>query len=204
MSAIPPPPVGPYEESAAERASAVAALREELTLSHALQAGRARRSRRSSLAALAAFGGATILVALSGARPSTRLKNRLWYRLLRKPSFTPPKPVFAFVWTPIYALSAYSGWRVWRASPSKARSAALALWGAQLTFNGAWSWLFFVLHRPRLALADIVGNFASLGAYTVAASRVDRPAAAMVAPYLGWLTVAGALNRGIVRKAQLV
>lgn len=75
---------------------------------------------------------------------------------------------------------------------------ALGLWGTQLAFNAAWSPLFFGQHLPRVALADLVLNQASLGAYAAYARKVDPTAAYLVAPYLGWLTFAGALNSGIV------
>jgi translocator protein len=130
-------------------------------------------------------------------------RNKAWYRLLRKPSFTPPDRVFGLVWPPLYALTAYSGYRVWRAPSSPGRTAALALWGAQLAFNGAWSVLFFGKHRPKAALVDLAANYVSLGGYALTAASVDRPAAALVAPYLGWLSFAGALNGSIASKKQL-
>jgi benzodiazapine receptor len=60
--------------------------------------------------------------------------------------------------------------------------------------------VFFGAHRPRLAMATLSANHASLGAYALAAAKVDKTAAWMVAPYLGWITFAGVLNASIVRK----
>jgi tryptophan-rich sensory protein len=77
---------------------------------------------------------------------------------------------------------------------------ALGLWGTQLAFNAAWSPLFFGQHWPRVALADLVLNHASLSAYAAYARKVDPTAAYLVAPYLGWLTFAGALNGSIVAR----
>lgn len=121
-----------------------------------------------------------------------------WYRLLRKPKLTPPDRVFALVWPVLYSLGALSAWRVALAPRSKERTAALGLWGAQIAFNAAWTPLFFGAHRPRLAMADLVANGAALGAYALTASKVDRGAAAMVLPYLGWVTFAGILNASII------
>lgn len=201
MSAIAPPAVGAEAEPTIAEDNA-----------HALEALSARRgpsahpprARAGGLLAALAFGAATALAATVGASVNMRKRNKAWYHLLRKPSFTPPDRVFGLVWTPLYALSAYSGFRVWQAPDSKARTTALALWGAQIAFNGAWSWIFFGKHRPRLALVDLAANYAALGGYTLAASKVDRPAAALMTPYLGWLSFAGALNAEIVRTPQIL
>jgi benzodiazapine receptor len=157
-----------------------------------------RRSRLSSTVALATFGGLTAAVAVVGARATT-LHVDDWYDGLRKPWFTPPKAVFGPVWSGLYVLSALSGWRVWRMPRSKQRTRALVLWGAQLALNAAWSPLFFGLRRPRSALADLALLGAAVAAFAVMARRVDRPAAYMTLPYLGWLGFAGALNEEIVR-----
>lgn len=174
-------------------------------------AGSARRAGRagpdgarprwlSSLGGLALFGAASAAAALAGGLVTSRKKNKAWYRTLRKPAFTPPDAVFGAVWPVLYSLGALSAWRVARAPASPARSVALGLWGTQLAFNAAWSPVFFGAHRPRLALATLGGNHASLAAYALAARKIDRTAAWMVVPYLGWVTFAGALNASIAKR----
>ncbi|CAN5116326.1 tryptophan-rich sensory protein [soil metagenome] len=121
-----------------------------------------------------------------------------WFRLLRKPTWQPPDRVFGPVWTALYATIAYSGYRIWKAPPSKQRSVALGLWATQLALNGAWTPLFFGARRPVLALGDIIALDAASLAYSIVASRVDKPAAGLVVPYLGWLGFATALNAKIV------
>jgi tryptophan-rich sensory protein len=207
MTAVAPPPVGSESEPSVttDNAAAVSALQAaHVELPVPQPAAQPRRTRGGAILAALVIGGATALAATIGAQVNKKKRNLAWYHLLRKPSYTPPDPVFGLVWTPLYALGAYSAFRVWQAPDSKERTAALALWGTQLAFNGAWSWLFFGKHRPRLALADLAGNYLSLGAYALAAAKVDRPAAALVTPQLGWLSFAGALNAGIVRRTQLV
>jgi tryptophan-rich sensory protein len=103
------------------------------------------------------------------------------------------------VWTVLYGVMSVSAWRVWNRPAGPARSWALLLWGAQLAFNAAWSPLFFGQHRKRAALADLLALGASLTAYTAVARKVDRPAAWMMAPYLGWVGFAGLLNEELVR-----
>jgi len=124
----------------------------------------------------------------------------LWFRALRKPKFQPPNYVFGPVWTVLYSAIAYAGYRIWRAPDSKQRSAALGLWAAQLILNGAWTPLFFGARKPRIALGDVIALDAAALAFTATAATVDKPAAAIIAPYLGWLGFATALNAKIVAK----
>jgi tryptophan-rich sensory protein len=95
---------------------------------------------------------------------------------------------------------AWSAWRVSGQPSSAARNRALALWAAQYGLNFAWSPLFFGARRPRLALVDLCLLFASLVGYTAAAARVDRAAAVVMAPYLGWVGFAGLLNAEVARR----
>lgn len=123
-----------------------------------------------------------------------------WFRSLRKPSYQPPSWLFGPVWSVLYGTIAYSGWRVWRAKPSRARTRSLALWAGQLALNGAWTPLFFGARRPGLALADIVALDVAAAAYAASAARVDRTAAIVFAPYLAWLGFATLLNGSITVK----
>ena len=159
----------------------------------------AGRSKPRSLLALAVFAGATVAVAAIGAR-ATRRGRGAWYRLLSKPAGQPPPQLFAPVWTTLYGLMALSAHRIFKAHPSRDRDRALRLWWGQLILNGAWSPLFFGAHRARLALVDLAGLTAAVGGYAHRASKVDRLAAWLMAPYLGWLGYAGWLNLGIVRR----
>lgn len=126
--------------------------------------------------------------------------GRMWFRTLRKAPTQPSDRVFGPVWTVLYGLIAYSGWRIWSAPYSRRRSRALALWAGQLALNGAWTPLFFGARRPVAALADIVALDAAAGACAATALRVDRPAALALAPYLAWLGFATYLNGAIVAR----
>ena len=155
-------------------------------------------ARTGSLLALAGFGLATAGAAWYGARYSRGNRDG-WYRDLRKPSFTPPDKVFPVAWTTLYALIAYSGWRVWSAAPSRQRDAALRLWISQLAANAQWSKLFFVQRRPTLALVDVFALEGSIIAYIAAAHKVDRAAAYAFVPYAAWVAFATVLNAEILR-----
>jgi len=163
----------------------------------------ARMARRSSGLGLLAFLGITAAAAAAGAR-STGKGGEIWYRLLRKPSFNPPPWVFGPVWTTLYGLMAVSAHRIWRKPSSPDRTRALAIWATQLGLNGIWSPLFFGKHRPRAALVDLIGLAAAIAAYIRAASKLDRAAGALMAPYLAWVGFAGVLNAEIVRRNRLL
>lgn len=153
---------------------------------------------KASLLALAGFGLATAGAAWYGARYSRGNRDG-WYRNLRKPSFTPPENLFPVAWTTLYALIAYSGWRVWRSAPSRERDNALRLWISQLAANAQWSELFFRDRRPTLALAEIFALEGSIIAYIAAAHKVDRGAAYAFFPYAAWVAFATVLNAEILR-----
>ncbi len=77
------------------------------------------------------------------------------------------------------------------------RRAALALFLAQPLFNALWSPLFFGLHRPGIALADLLLLWLALFATVAAFWKAHRVAGGMLLPYLAWVSFAGALNFAI-------
>ena len=123
-----------------------------------------------------------------------------WYPTLNKPGFTPPNAVFGPAWSLLYVLMAISAWRVWRRpGPGNARRTALGLWSLQLALNFAWSFLFFGLRAPAVALAEILVLVVALAATLVASWRVDRIAGLLLAPYLAWVGFATLLTFEIWR-----
>jgi translocator protein len=161
-----------------------------------------QRRRNDSLLALAGFALGTVAAAWFGSRYSPRKGSRedRWYRSLDKPIYNPPRSIFPIVWTTLYGLMAWSGWRVWRAEPSPYRSEALLIWTGQLAANAAWSKLFFGDQRPDHALVDVTVMRSLIASYIATAYKVDRPAAIAFVPYLGWVAFATHLNREIVRR----
>lgn len=155
--------------------------------------------RKSNLLALAGFGLATAGAAWYAARYSREGNRDSWYRDLDKPSFTPPDEAFPMVWTALYALIAWSGYRIWSAEPSRSRNAALRLWLSQLAANAKWAHLFFGRRRPALALADVVALEGTILSYISAAHKIDRAAAYAFVPYAAWVAFATVLNAEIIR-----
>ena len=94
-------------------------------------------------------GGALVGVLTGGG-------DSAWYLGLRKPAFNPPSWVFAPVWTALYAAMGIAAWRVWRRGGWRLQGRPLTFFVSQLALNWAWSFLFFTLQSPLLALADIV------------------------------------------------
>ena len=152
-----------------------------------------------SMLALAGFGFATAGAAWYGSRYSRNGSRDQWYRHLEKPSFTPPDQVFPIVWTSLYAMMAWSGWRIWSAAPSRERNRALRLWISQLAANSKWPKLFFGERRPVLALADVIALEVTIFSYIKAAHKVDRAAAHAFIPYAAWVAFAAVLNAEIAR-----
>jgi translocator protein len=138
----------------------------------------------------------TLLVAAS-ASVFTESNIAGWYAGLVKPSFNPPNWVFAPVWTALYVLMAVAAWRAWR--KAGIMSVALTLYFLQLTFNFAWSLIFFAQHQIAIALADIVVLLISVAATAISFFRADRWAGLMLLPYLAWISFATLLNYEIWR-----
>lgn len=123
-----------------------------------------------------------------------------WYPTLVKPVWTPPAWLFGPVWTLLYASMAVAAWIVWKESGGFGGArGALSLHLVQLAFNAAWSWLFFGLRRPGLAAIEIVVLWIAILATTVAFAGRSRIAAALMVPYLLWVTFASALTFAIWR-----
>ncbi|HXU28998.1 MAG TPA: TspO/MBR family protein [Thermoanaerobaculia bacterium] len=138
-----------------------------------------------ALVALAAFFGA-------------HFQPGPWFEGLAKPSWNPPNWVFGPVWTLLYLGMAVAGWLVWKRSGEHV-TPVLVVWFVQLGLNAAWSWLFFGLHRPPLALVDILALLACIVAFAILARRISPAASWLFVPYALWVSFATVLNATIWR-----
>ena len=83
----------------------------------------------------------------------------------------------------------------WEQAPDDgARIWLLALFLINAALNLAWSPLFFKLRRPDWALVELVFLWLSIVSLIVAVSAISTFAAALLAPYLAWVSFAGCLN----------
>jgi len=144
----------------------------------------------SQLAGLVAWLLAVFAAAAIGAVASVDAAS--FYAQLSKPSWAPPAWVFGPVWSTLYALMGVAAWLVWR-SPGP-RRVPLGLFGAQLVANALWSWLFFAWHRGALAAVEVLGLLLLIVATVAAFRRTSRLAAALLVPYLGWVSFAAVLT----------
>ncbi len=119
-----------------------------------------------------------------------------WYAALDKPSFNPPGYVFGPVWTMLYLLIGYAGWRIWRVAPW---SAAMALWAVQMALNFVWSPVFSTLHAVGMAVSVILLLLAAIFAFIASAWQEDRIASLLFVPYAAWVAFASMLNLAILR-----
>ena len=142
---------------------------------------------------LAGFVLACFAMASSGAV----FKPGDWYETLAKPWWRPPNWLFPIAWSVLYVCIAVSGWLVWKTSGFTGAGTALAVYGLQLLFNGAWSGVFFGLRRIDLAFAELVLLWLSIVATVVLFAPISLLAAELLLPYLVWVTFAGVLNLSI-------
>ncbi|MGI9484091.1 MAG: TspO/MBR family protein [Hyphomicrobiales bacterium] len=120
-----------------------------------------------------------------------------WYQTLQKPAFNPPDWLFGPVWAVLYLFMAIAGWRVWCREDDPGRKAALTAFAVQLFLNLLWSFLFFGLKNPGLALLEIFLLVVLIAVTTVLFWRIDRIAGALFLPYLAWVSYATLLNAAL-------
>lgn len=140
-----------------------------------------------------------ILLCVGTGGIASQWKPGPWHAALVKPAWNPPDAVFAPVWILLYVLMGVAAWLVWRSAGAPGRGTALALFLVQLALNGAWSWLFFGRHAIGAALVEIVFLWVAILATVLVFRRISRAAAALLAPYLAWVTFASALTFAIWR-----
>lgn len=140
-----------------------------------------------------------IVISLTAGMIGSRFMPGAWYESIAKPSWTPPDLVFGPVWTLLYILMGVAAWIVWRSGAETGRLAPLSVFIFQLALNALWSYIFFGLHKPGAAFAEILALWAMILATLVLFWRVRPAAGFLLIPYLAWVTFASALNYQIWR-----
>ena len=141
-----------------------------------------------------------IALSFGAAALGGRFRPGEWYFSLDKPAWTPPGWIFPPVWTALYAMMGVAAWLAWKERGWRGAAVPLALFVTQLLLNAAWSWFFFGLHRPGLALFDIGALWITILATIIAFWRVRPAAGALLVPYLAWVSFATVLNAEIWRR----
>lgn len=128
----------------------------------------------------------------------TRESVTTWYPTLVKPFFNPPNWIFAPVWTLLYILMGIAAGLVWTSgSDEKAVKKALGFFALQFALNMLWSYLFFGLHNPILALVEIILLWLMIWETYNMFRKINKTAGYLLIPYLAWVSFATILNASI-------
>mmetsp|Transcript_18795 Transcript_18795/g.46573 ORF Transcript_18795/g.46573 Transcript_18795/m.46573 type:complete len:310 (-) Transcript_18795:85-1014(-) len=131
-----------------------------------------------------------------------------WYRKISLPSWTPPDTIFGPVWSTLYTLMGLAIGRLWNvtaSNPQQMNTLTLTLWMVHYVINILWAPVFFGMKKLRLAsimngllLSTLIPVIVLLGFYV---QPIPQPVlAALLLPYLGWLTFATFLNVEICKR----
>lgn len=129
----------------------------------------------------------------------TRDSVDTWFPTIEKPWFNPPGWVFGPVWTLLYIMMGVAAGLVWAKIDTQrdAVKKALLFFGIQLGLNALWSFLFFGLQNPLLALIEIVLLWLMIYETYVQFKNLNKTAGYLFIPYLLWVTFATILNASI-------
>src|SRR6185369_4007745 len=155
------------------------------------------QSPRRQALGLAGWLLATFAAGSVGAIASARAAA--FYRELSQPDWAPPAWLFGPVWSALYLLMGVAAWLVWRKHGFRDARTALWLFIAQLVANALWTWLFFVLQRGALSLAEITVLWLLIAATIFAFWPLHRLAALLLVPYLAWVSFASTLTLSLWR-----
>lgn len=122
-----------------------------------------------------------------------------WYADLTKPFFNPPNWLFGPVWTILYTLMGISLYLIW-VKPIKLqlKKPAIRVFLLQLGLNFLWTPIFFGVQSPEWALINIILMWLSIVATIIRFYSLNAVAAALLIPYLLWVSFASFLNASIV------
>ncbi|MDH7515248.1 MAG: tryptophan-rich sensory protein [Bacteroidota bacterium] len=123
-----------------------------------------------------------------------------FYAVLVKPSWAPPAWLFGPAWSVLYVLMALAAWIVWRDRGFRNARVPLALYIFQLVLNAFWTWLFFVWRLGAFSFVEILVLWVLIAALVPAFGRVNKRAAGLLFPYLGWVTYAAVLTFEVWRR----
>ncbi|MFG4001077.1 TspO/MBR family protein [Flavobacterium aquidurense] len=129
----------------------------------------------------------------------TRPSVETWYPTIIKPGFNPPNWVFMPVWSILYILMAVAAGLVWDKIKEQNEEVkkALGFFLIQLTLNAIWSYIFFGLKNPMLALIEIALLWLMIYETYLKFLKINKTAGYLLIPYMVWVAFAGILNASI-------
>lgn len=144
---------------------------------------------------------AVIVCLTVGYSSSTVTKSGVetWYPTIIKPVFNPPNWVFMPVWTLLFVLMGIAAGLIW--DKIKEQNAevkkALGFFLIQLALNAIWSYLFFGLKNPMLALIEIALLWLIIYETYLKFIKINKTAGYLLIPYMTWVGFAAILNASI-------
>ena len=121
-----------------------------------------------------------------------------WFSTLEKPSFNPPNWLFAPVWTGLYICIAIAGGIIWnKIETHPLAKKAMIFFIIQLALNTIWSFLFFGLKNPLIALLEIILLLLIIYETYMIFNKINKVAGYLFIPYLAWVSFAMFLNGSI-------
>lgn len=153
----------------------------------------------SSLLSLLFFVGLSFgAAALGGYFTSWNVQG--WYQTeLVKPAWTPSGSLISAIWTGLFTAMAISGWLVTKDRELHEIRIPLLIFLVQLFLNVLWSFLFFGIKSPGLALVELALLLFAIGATIKVFLPFSKWAAFLLIPYFCWVAFAGVLNFQIWR-----
>tara|TARA_B110000008_G_scaffold247022_1_gene258263 strand:- start:27 stop:458 length:432 start_codon:yes stop_codon:yes gene_type:complete len=131
-----------------------------------------------------------IACSIIGTLANIFISSDTWYMDLVKSPLNPPSYVFGIVWPILYVLMAFVSFRsadkIW------------TLFIPQLILNAAWSWMFFFMHAPLLALINIAILIFLNQKILAILKNESKLLFWLYLPYVLWLSFAAFLNASIV------
>ena len=116
--------------------------------------------------------------------------NTIFYKSIAKPFFAPPAILFPIVWTILYVLIAVSIYLVFNKHSYKSTQNYNKALLINYFSNQVFSFLFFTLKSPFLALIDtIIVLISSLFLY-YESKELNKTSAKLLIPYIIWNTFA--------------
>lgn len=120
-----------------------------------------------------------------------------WYATLDKPPLIPPNEVFGPVWSVLYVMMGIALALIILEPTDQSKSSAYGWFGAQLSLNTLWSFVFFGLQSPWLGVFVILLLIGSIVLTIRQFYRVNKIAAWLLVPYLLWVSFATYLTIGV-------
>ncbi|OUW04750.1 MAG: hypothetical protein CBD16_01680 [Betaproteobacteria bacterium TMED156] len=119
-----------------------------------------------------------------------------WYYSLSQPSWKPPDLAFGPVWTIIFILFAISTANAYKTAKSdinyKKKLLNISLLSCGL--NVIWSYFYFFVQRPDLALLEVIFLWSSILILIIHINKYSKLSALLLLPYILWVSLASALN----------